>query len=229
MEKILVVEDDENISEMVSDFLISEGFEVEKAFDGIEAIHKFDGEKFALVLLDWMLPKLDGIKVMKHIREKSLTPIMIVSAKDSDGDKAMGLGLGADDYLTKPFSMVELSARIKANIRRATKYTELEVIKTPEALEIGDLKIDLTNYEVRKKGEVIKLTAKEFEILKLFATNRNKVYTKAQIYTAVWKEEYYGDDNVINVHIRRLREKIEDDNSNPIYIKTLWGIGYKME
>lgn len=229
MDKILLVEDDANISEMVSDYLINEGFDVKVAFDGGEALQMFESDTFSLVLLDWMIPKLDGMGVMKRIREKSLTPIMIVSAKDSDGDKAMGLGFGADDYLTKPFSLVELSARIKANIRRATKYIVAEEKTSPQIIKVRELEIDLEKYEVRKNGQVIKLTSKEFEILKLFATNKNRVYTKAQLYQAVWQDEYYGDDNVINVHIRRLREKIEDDTSNPTYIKTLWGIGYKME
>ena len=229
MENILLVEDDVNISEMVSDYLSNEGFEVHVAFDGIQALQIFEKDVFDLVLLDLMIPKLDGMKVMKRIREKSLTPIMIVSAKDSDGDKAMGLGLGADDYLTKPFSLIELSARVKANIRRATKYTKSNEINKSQMIKVGELEIDLENYKVKKKGQIIKLTLKEFEILKLFALNRNKVYTKAQIYQAVWNDEYYGDDNVINVHIRRLREKIEEDTSNPVYIKTLWGIGYKME
>lgn len=228
MSKILIVEDDCNISEMVSNYLTNEGFEVRAAFDGLEAIKCFEQEDFDLVLLDLMIPGLDGMKVMKAIRETSVTPIMIVSAKDSDADKAMGLGFGADDYITKPFSLVELSARIKANIRRATKYVQVVEKQENEVICIGDLEIDLQRYEIRKKGEVVKLTSKEFEILKLLATNRERVYTKAQIYSLVWNEEYYGDDNVINVHIRRLREKIEDDNANPIYIKTVWGIGYKM-
>lgn len=228
MERILLVEDDVTISEMVRDYLSSEGFEVKVAFDGVEALQVYEKEDFDLVLLDLMIPKLDGMRVMKGIREKSLTPIIIVSAKDSDGDKAMGLGLGADDYLTKPFSLVELSARVKANIRRATKYTKVNEDKKASILNAGDLEIDLENYQVKKKGQIIKLTSKEFDILKLFAINKNKVYTKAQIYEAVWQEAYYGEDNVINVHIRRLREKIEEDPTNPVYIKTLWGIGYKM-
>lgn len=228
MEKILIVEDDINISDMVSDYLANEGFEVKRAFDGVEALQIFEREAFDLVLLDLMIPQLDGMRVMKGIREKSLTPIIIVSAKDSEGDKAMGLGFGADDYLTKPFSLVELSARIKANIRRATRYTQSHETKQPQIIKIRELEIDLENYQVKKRGELIKLTSKEFEILKLFVTNKNKVYTKAQIYQAVWGEAYYGEDNVINVHIRRVREKIED-TAEPVYIKTLWGIGYKME
>ena len=155
---------------------------------------------------------------------------MIISAKDSDLDKAMGLGFGADDYISKPFSLVEVSARIKANIRRATKYvTPIIEERKNEILHTNDLNIDILNFTVTKRGENLKLTSREFGILKLFATNKNRVFTKAQIYGFIWDDIYHGDENVINVHIRRLREKIEDDPSKPIYIKTLWGIGYKME
>ncbi|MGL5067803.1 MAG: response regulator transcription factor [Sarcina sp.] len=230
MNKILLVEDDIELNNMLSGFLINDGFEVKTAYDGEEALTKFNSEKFDLVLLDIMIPKIDGMEVLKIIREKDLTPILMISAKDTDLDKAMGLGFGADDYISKPFSLVEVSARVKANIRRATRYaTPVIEEKKDETICIHDLKIDILNFMVTKKGEVLKLTSREFEILKLFATNKNRVFTKAQIYGFVWNDAYYGDENVINVHIRRLREKIEDDPSKPIYIKTLWGIGYKME
>ena len=189
---------------------------------------EFSKDSFDLILLDIMLPNLDGLEAMKIIREKSSIPIVIMSAKDQDIDKALGLGLGADDYISKPFSMIELLARVKAAIRRATKYSSHQE-KAKNIIHIGDLTIDITNFSVTKKKEHIKLTSKEFEILKLFATNRNRVFTKEQIYHYVWNEEYYGDENIINVHMRRLREKIEDDPSKPQYIKTLWGIGYKLE
>lgn len=230
MNKILLVEDDIELNNMLRDFLVNDGFEVKTAYDGEEALTKFNGEKFDLVLLDIMIPKIDGMEVLKIIREKDLTPILMISAKDTDLDKAMGLGFGADDYISKPFSLVEVSARVKANIRRATRYaTPVTEEKKDEILHIKDLKIDVLNFTVSKRGEVLKLTSREFEILKLFATNKNRVFTKAQIYGFVWNDAYYGDENVINVHIRRLREKVEDDPSKPIYIKTLWGIGYKME
>lgn len=151
----------------------------------------------------------------------------MMSAKDTDVDKAVGLGIGADDYICKPFSMIELAARVKAGIRRSTKYSATET--TEKTIQIGDLTIDPINFTVEKNRKPLKLTLKEFEILKLFVKNQNRVFTKAQIYTLIWNEEYYGDDNVINVHMRRLREKIESDPSNPEYIKTLWGIGYKLE
>ncbi|MBK5349082.1 response regulator transcription factor [Bacillus sp. TH22] len=224
---ILLVEDDISIQEMVETYLVKEGFQVTIASDGEEGVNAFLKGSFDLIILDIMMPKLDGLEVVRIIREKSAVPILMMSAKDTDVDKAVGLGLGADDYICKPFSMIELAARVKAAIRRSTKYSAVE--SKDEAIQIGDLTIDPINFTVEKNGKSLKLTLKEFEILKLFVKNQNRVFTKAQIYTLVWNDEYYGDDNVINVHMRRLREKIESDPSNPEYIKTLWGIGYKLE
>ncbi|HDR6301063.1 TPA: response regulator transcription factor [Bacillus cereus] len=224
---ILLVEDDVSIQEMVETYLVKEGFQVTIASDGEEGVNTYLKGSFDLIILDIMMPKLDGLEVVRIIREKSAVPILMMSAKDTDVDKAVGLGLGADDYICKPFSMIELAARVKAGIRRSTKYSATET--TEKMIQIGDLTIDPINFTVEKKGNPLKLTLKEFEILKLFVKNQNRVFTKAQIYTLVWNEEYYGDDNVINVHMRRLREKIESNPSNPEYIKTLWGIGYKLE
>jgi DNA-binding response OmpR family regulator len=224
--KILIIEDDVAISDMVKNYLIKEGFSVTTAFDGEEGVVKFLNDDFDLIILDLMLPKLDGLDTMKIIRNKSSVPILIMSAKGSDVEKAVGLELGADDYIAKPFSMIEISARIKAAIRRATKYS---TSKEDSIVKIKDITIDLDSFLVSKNGQNIQLTSKEFDILKLFVKNPNRVFTKAQIYSFAWKEEYYGDENVINVHMRRLREKIEDDPSKPEYIKTLWGIGYKLE
>ncbi|EEL80141.1 PhoP family transcriptional regulator [Bacillus wiedmannii] len=224
---ILLVEDDISIQEMVEKYLIKEGFQVTIASDGEEGVNTYLKGSFDLIILDIMMPKLDGLEVVRIIREKSAVPILMMSAKDTDVDKAVGLGLGADDYICKPFSMIELAARVKAGIRRSTKYSATE--ETEKMIQIGDLTIDPINFTVEKNGKSLKLTLKEFEILKLFVKNQNRVFTKAQIYSLVWNEEYYGDDNVINVHMRRLREKIESDPSNPEYIKTLWGIGYKLE
>ncbi|GAB6594597.1 DNA-binding response regulator [Bacillus cereus] len=224
---ILLVEDDLSIQEMVEKYLIKEGFQVTIASDGEEGVNTYLKGSFDLIILDIMMPKLDGLEVVRIIREKSAVPILMMSAKDTDVDKAVGLGLGADDYICKPFSMIELAARVKAGIRRSTKYSATEI--TEKMIQIGDLTIDPINFTVEKNGKPLKLTLKEFEILKLFVKNQNRVFTKAQIYTLIWNEEYYGDDNVINVHMRRLREKIESDPSNPEYIKTLWGIGYKLE
>lgn len=226
--RILLVEDDESISEMVEKYLRSEGFVITAVDNGEAAIKQFEMYAFDLIILDIMMPKLDGLEVLRIIRETSALPILIMSAKDSDVDKALGLGLGADDYLAKPFSLLELSARVKAAIRRATQYSKEQNVME-EILVIGDLKIDVTNFMVTKGNKDVKLTAKEFSILKLFATNPNRVFTKQQIYQLVWDDAYYGDENIINVHMRRLREKIEEEPSNPRYIKTLWGIGYKLE
>lgn len=225
---ILLVEDDEAIREMVDNYLTMEGFNVTTATNGEEALHNCLQNTFDLVILDIMIPKLNGLEVLKIIREQAALPIIIMSAKDSDVDKALGLGLGADDYIAKPFSMLEFSARVKAVIRRATKYSS-QAEQKQEVLEIDNLKIDIVNFSITKSGQEIKLTSKEFSILKLFVTNRHRVFTKEQIYQMIWKDAYYGDENIINVHIRRLREKIENDPSNPQYIKTLWGIGYKFE
>jgi DNA-binding response OmpR family regulator len=226
--KILLVEDDLAISEMVSGQFIKEGFEIAAAYDGEQALHVFANGSFDLILLDLMLPKLDGMEFLKIIREKSRIPILIMSAKDGDIDKALGLGFGADDYIAKPFSMIELTARVKAAIRRANHYSRPEQKEEEKRLTFGELTLDLENFSAHKRGKEVKLTAKEFQIIKLFFSHPKRVYTKAQIYSLVWEDNYYGDENVINVHMRRLREKIEDDPSSPQYIKTLWGIGYKL-
>ncbi|MCI9320120.1 MAG: response regulator transcription factor [Lachnospiraceae bacterium] len=225
--KILLVEDDLEISDMLKNFLMTENFEVETACDGESACELFFRQEFSLVLLDLMIPKRSGMEVMKIIRESSTVPIIILSAKDTDSDKTLGLGLGADDYITKPFSVTEVLARIKANIRRSTQYASGGG-KEAETIEKGSLIINLNDYTVRKNGEKIDLTAKEFEILKLLMKNPKKVYTKEQIYSLIWNDVYIGDENAVNVHISRLRNKIEDDPRNPKYVVTVWGIGYKL-
>lgn len=228
-EQILLVEDDPEIGEMVKSYLGIEGFQVVHALTGEEALQAFaQNDTFSLILLDLMLPKLNGIDFLKKIREQSLVPILIISAKDSDVDKALGLGFGADDYLAKPFSMIELLARVKAAIRRATHYAGDSKQAEQQLLQIRELTMDLHNLTVSKQGQELKLTSKELQILKLFLTNPKKIFTKEQIYRSVWNDDYYGDENIINVHMSRLREKIEDTPSSPQYIKTLWGIGYRL-
>lgn len=226
MDKILLVEDDTEISTMLKNFLSTENFEVVTAGDGVSACSKFFSDHFSLVLLDLMIPKMSGIEVMGRIRENSTVPIIIISARDTDSDKTLGLGLGADDYITKPFSVTEVLARIKANIRRSTRYTMGAVQQ--QILEKGSLVMNLNDYSVTKAGRKLELTSKEFEILKLFLQNPRKVYTKEQIYSLVWKDAYFGDENAVNVHISRLRNKIEDNPREPQYILTVWGIGYKL-
>lgn len=226
--KILLIEDDIEISEMLQSFLVSESFEVVNALDGEDGRQKFAKETFDLVLLDIMIPKLNGIEVMQNIRSKSTVPIIIISAKDTDLDKSLGLGLGADDYITKPFSITEVLARIKANIRRSTQYSQNKPIDEPHLLKSHDIAMNLDDYTVTKGDKKIELTAKEFDILKLLIQNPKKVYTKAQLYSQIWNDDYIGDENAVNVHISRLRTKIEDDSRTPKYIVTVWGIGYKL-
>lgn len=225
--RILLVEDDTEISEMLKNYLSTENYDVICAFDGQEACEKFDEEEFNLVLLDLMIPKISGMGVMEHIRRKSFLPIIILSAKDTESDKTLGLGLGADDYITKPFSVVEVLARIKAALRRTMHYDSAPA-QEPAVLQAGELIMNLTDYTVTKRGKTVELTAKEFEILKILMQNPKKVYTKEQLYSLVWNDAYLGDENAVNVHISRLRNKIEDDSRKPVYILTVWGIGYKL-
>lgn len=224
---LLIVEDDIEINDLLKNFLESEGYNVVSAYDGKMALDFFNQNNFDLILLDIMIPKIDGISVIKYIRDNSIVPIIVISAKDSDFDKTIGLGLGADDYITKPFSMIEVLARIKAQIRRTTKYSSISIYSN-SILKFADIVINLDNYSVYKNNNKIELTNKEFEILRLLVENPNKVYTKSQIYSSVWNEAYINDENAVNVHISRLRNKIEDDSKNPKYIITVWGIGYRV-
>ncbi len=226
--KVLFAEDDKKISEMVKEFLSSEKHSVQTADNGAEAVELFQKDSFDLVLLDLMLPKTGGLEVLKYIRSVSVVPVIIVTAKDSDTDKMMGLNLGADDYITKPFSLVELLARMKANIRRATVYSTSESTQK-KVIRYRDLSIHLSEYQVRREGKDLNLTHTEFEILKLLVTNRGRAFSKEQLYHAVWKEPYYGNENVLNTHMNRLRNKLSCGEEKKAYIRTLWGIGYKME
>ncbi len=225
---ILVVEDDEEINGLISKTLIKEGYSVTKALDGKSALEKYNEKEFQMVILDIMLPIIDGMEVMRRIREKSMIPIVILSAKGEETDRIIGLGLGADDYMVKPFSVAELIARIKAQLRRYMYFNNSNENKENQIVSCGDLTFDLDKILVSKKGQPIDLTAKEIGILKLFITNPNKIFTKAQIFNTAWGEEYIGDSNTVMVHIRRLRNKIEDNPNDPKYILTVWGIGYKL-
>jgi two-component system, OmpR family, response regulator VicR len=225
MQKILIVEDNVLISRSIESKLKEEMFEVKAVFNGEEAINQFNSIKYDAVLLDLMLPIKSGEEVLKHIRSKGDVPVIIISTKDTDVEKAVNLGLGADDYLAKPFSMLELVARVKAVLRRSQKSLEKEV---KSKYEIHNIEVNLSNFEVKKNGNVVDLTLKEFEILKLLLTHPEQTFSKQLMYRTVWGEEYYYNDNVINVHIRRLREKIEDDPSNPRIVITMWGFGYKL-
>lgn len=229
MSKILLIEDDKNISEMVYDYLISESYEVVAVFDGWDAVQAFGQNDFDLVLLDLMLPNCSGMEVIKAIRKTSIIPIIIVTAKDNDTDKTIGLNLGADDYVTKPFSLIELSARIKANIRRVTQYGQMKHGEN-SIICIKDLKINVSKHTVQRNHQFLDLTRTEFEILRLLASNPGQAFSKEKIYNLIWKDPYYGNESVLNAHMNRLRNKLRTKNTDgKEYIKTLWGIGYKME
>lgn len=232
---ILFVEDDRAISGMVGPYLAKEGYRVSYAYDGTEAERLFEEQpsRYDLVILDLMLPRRSGLEVLKTIRSASLVPVLILSAKDGEVDKALGLELGADDYVSKPFSLIELIARVRAIIRRSNySKSSVQVSDSPvrdEVIRVGGIVMNLETYGVERDGLPVKLTSKEFGILKLLAEHPGRVYTKTQIYASVWNDAFIGDDNIINVHMRRLREKLEEDPSDPRYIKTLWGLGYKLE
>ncbi|BCZ49237.1 DNA-binding response regulator [Clostridium gelidum] len=222
---ILIVEDDQEINNLICNALKRENYNVVQAFDGRQALEKYN-ENCQLVILDLMLPYVDGIEILRKIREKSTLPVIILSAKDEEADKVIGLSMGADDYIIKPFSVRELLARVKAQLRRSADYNNSEVQNS--ILQYDELKLDTLNYKIFKNDQELSLTKKEFELLKLFLSNPNRVFTKAQIFNSVWENEYLNDDNTVMVHIKRLRNKIEDNSNNPQYIMTVWGIGYKL-
>jgi len=226
-EQLLLVEDDRDLNHLVKEFLEKEGFNVTSVFDGQEAIKEISTTKYDLLILDIMIPIIDGLTVLKKLRSNSYIPVIILSAKDADTDKIIGLGLGADDYVTKPFNIDILLARIKAQLRR-NSYMEEYKLDNKKVFKHGKLHLNLENYKIYVDGQETNLTNKEFELLKLLMLHPNKVYTKSQIYQEVWREEYMQDESTVQVHIRRLRKKIEADPANPVYIKTIWGIGYKL-
>ncbi|MGI6727121.1 MAG: winged helix-turn-helix domain-containing protein [Anaerovoracaceae bacterium] len=225
IKKILIIEDEKSIADIIKFNLVKEGFEIVTAYDGKKGLQKALSIKPDLILLDIMLPELDGFQVCKKVRETSTVPILILTAKEEEVDKVLGLELGADDYITKPFSMRELVARIKANIRRTDQMASFQDAPA-NVREFGNLEIDMNRYEVRKNGEALDLTLREFELLKYLAEQENKVFSREQLLEEVWGYEYYGDIRTVDVTVRRLREKLEDESSEPKYIMTKRGIGY---
>ncbi|MCR2042875.1 response regulator transcription factor [Anaerosalibacter massiliensis] len=226
-EKILVVDDEEHIVQLLKYNLEGNGYIVGEAYTGREVLDIVQREKFDLIILDLMLPELDGIEVCKKLKRDVLTssiPIIMLTAKSGEMDKVLGLEIGADDYITKPFSIRELLARVKVILRRIEKK---ENIKNGE-LKIGDVVIDLDSHEVRKKEEYIDLTYKEFELLKVLVENRGKALSRNTLLDIVWGYDYFGETRTVDVHIRNLRKKIEDNDKEPKYIETIRGIGYKM-
>ncbi len=226
MGKILVADDDKNICELIRLYLEKEGYSVVIANDGMDAIQKFTLDMPDIVLLDIMMPRLDGWQVCREIRQRSTTPIIMLTAKGETFDKVLGLELGADDYVVKPFDAKEIVARIKAVLRRTTTPTAEN--KTIREVSYDKLQVNMTRYELRVNGEVVDTPPKELELLFHLASNPNRVYTRDQLLDEVWGFEYYGDSRTVDVHIKRLREKLEGI-SDVWSLKTVWGVGYKFE
>jgi two-component system response regulator VicR len=223
--KILVVDDEKPISDIIKFNLVKEGFNVEVAYDGDEALKLVYQYQPDLILLDVMLPKLDGFQVCRKVRESFSIPIIMLTAKEEEVDKVLGLELGADDYITKPFGMRELIARVKANLRRMDLNVEVPA-DANNVITSSNLIIDLDRYEVKKDETIIELTLREFELLKFLATRENQIFTREQLLKDVWGYEYFGDIRTVDVTVRRLREKVEDDSSSPKFIMTKRGVGY---
>lgn len=221
---ILVVDDEKPIVDILKVNLIKNGYKVIEAYDGEEAVEKVEQNDPDLILLDVMLPKMDGFAVCKKVRETSTTPIIMLTAREEEVDKVLGLELGADDYMTKPFGLRELLARVKANLRRTNAAAASK--DTPDVLTFGDLCIIPERYEVTKGGKVIDLTFREFELLKFLAMQKGKIFSRESLLNKVWDYEFYGDVRTVDVTVRRLREKIEDEPSQPNYIMTKRGVGY---
>jgi len=229
MYNILVCDDDKEIVEAIEIYLSQEGYKVLKAYDGEEALKLLDKHKVDLLIIDVMMPRLDGIRATLKIREKQNMPIIILSAKSEDADKILGLNVGADDYMTKPFNPLELTARVKSQLRRYTQLGSTVQEDKQEVYEVGGLSINDELKEVTVDGEQVRLTPIEYNILLLLVKNQGKVFSIDQIYENIWNEEAIGADNTVAVHIRHIREKIEINPKEPRYLKVVWGVGYKIE
>ena len=232
MYNILVVDDDKEIVNAIEIYLSQEGYNIIKAYDGEEALEKLKENEIHLIILDIMMPNKDGIETLQEIRKDKTIPIIMLSAKSEDCDTISGLNTGADDYVTKPFNPLELIARVKSNIRRYVDFSNSNISnknKNERILSTGTLEINDETKQVTVDGKEIKLTATEYNILKFLLENKGKVYSIEQIYENVWNEESYGAENIIAVHIRHIREKIEINPKEPKYLKVIWGVGYKME
>ena len=228
MGRILIVEDDENIAELEKDYLELSGFEVEIANQGDIGLKKALSENFDLVILDIMLPEVDGFEICKQVRNAKNIPIIFISAKKDDIDKIRGLGLGADDYMTKPFSPSEMAARVKAHLARYERLIGSKMFEN-EVIEIRGLRIDKTARRVYVNGEEKNFTTKEFDLLCFLAQNPNRVFTKEELFSEIWDMESIGDIATVTVHIKKIREKVEINTSKPQYIETIWGVGYRFK
>ena len=231
MYNILVVDDDREIVKAIEIYLKREGYNVIKAYDGIEAMNSLKENEIHLVILDIMMPNQDGLATLEKIRKNSFIPVILLSAKSEDYDKISGLEIGADDYITKPFNPLELVARVNSNIRRYVKFGSIKQTESSgdEIYSSGDLILNDDTKKVTVDGKEIKLTATEYNILKFLLKNKGKVYSISEIYENVWNEDSFAAENIIAVHIRHIREKIEINPKEPKYLKVIWGIGYKIE
>ena len=229
MYNILVVDDDKEIVESIEIYLRNEGYKVFKAYDELEALDILTNEEIHLILMDIMMPKLDGIKATIKIRQEKNIPIILVSAKGEDTDKILGLNIGADDYITKPFNLLELIARVKSNLRRYMNFGNFNNETREDVLRSGGLELNTSTKEVKVDGNQVKVTPIEYRILELLLRNKGRVFSIDEIYEKVWKEESFNVENTVAVHIRRIREKIEINPKEPRYLKVVWGIGYKIE
>lgn len=226
--KILIADDDEDILEILELYLEKDGFEVVKAINGQKALEIIEKGKMDMAIIDVMMPIIDGFKLIKKIREEYNLPVIILSAKNQDTDKILGLGLGADDYIVKPFNPLEVVARVEAKLRRF--YNLNSDNKTVQKIiKIGEIELDTFSNTLKKRDNEVMLTSVEYKIIKLLMENGGRVFTKKEIFETVWEDYFMGDDNTIMVHISNLREKIEDDSRKPIYLKTVRGLGYKFE
>lgn len=224
---ILVVDDDKAITDAIEAYLTNEGYTIFKAYDGLQALEILKIKDIHLVIMDIMMPNMDGIRATIKIREDKQLPIIMLSAKSEDTDKILGLNFGADDYITKPFNPLELIARVNSQIRRYTKFSPLK--ENINVINIGALELNKDSKEVYAEGNPVKLTPLEFKILELLMNNPNRVFSIEQIYEIVWNEPAYNNVDTVSVHIRRIREKIEINPKEPRYLKVVWGIGYKIE
>ncbi|MBZ9634402.1 response regulator transcription factor [Clostridium sp. FP1] len=227
-EVILAVDDEKEIRDLIGIYLLNDGYSVLKAANGVEALNVLKDEHVDLIILDIMMPIMDGLEACIKIREDKNMPIIMLSAKSEDMDKIMGLTTGADDYVSKPFNPLELLARVKSQLRKYKRSNQIEE-KDESIIEVDDLYINTNTHEIKIGDKDVRLTPREFDILLLIARNRGIVFSVKRIYEAVWKEEFMESDNTIMVHIRKIREKIEENPRKPRFIKTIWGVGYKIE
>ncbi|HBB72027.1 MAG TPA: DNA-binding response regulator [Ruminococcus sp.] len=226
---VLVVDDDHDIVNAIAMLLEKEGYRIYKAYNGLEALESLAANDIQLILIDVMMPKLDGLSAMMRIRQKKNIPIIVLSAKSEDSDKILGLSMGADDYITKPYNPAELAARVRASLRRYLSLGAADSVRQGDTVKVGGLVLDKSARQLYADGEPVRLTATEYKITELLMENAGRVFSAEEIYSRVWNEDSYSVENTVMVHIRHIREKIEINPGDPRYLKVVWGIGYKIE